>query len=297
MKLDFLVAGFSKCGTTSLCALLDAHPQVFIPPMKETNFFIEEDYLQRLDWYAGLFAAASSGARLGEGCQFYSSTRYERAARDRILLHSPHVRLIFIARDPIDRIESSYREFHHSGPRFGLDAPFGIGKALCELPDLVDDTRYWSRLANYRERVPDERILLLFNEDLLADSAGVMARCWDFLGVARRDDIARSLVRLNEGGTKLHDTRVLRCMRRSPLVGPWLSRRFDIDTQDRLGQLLGLRRAFRRPIAWDDEARRFVVNELAAEAAKLLAFAGKPFGFWPRLAAWVAEFGIEPDPP
>lgn len=36
--LDFLVPGISKCGTTSLCALLNQHPHLFIPEEKEPLF-------------------------------------------------------------------------------------------------------------------------------------------------------------------------------------------------------------------------------------------------------------------
>ena len=38
-QLDFAVIGAGKCGTTSLYHALRAHPEVFLPSVKETNFF------------------------------------------------------------------------------------------------------------------------------------------------------------------------------------------------------------------------------------------------------------------
>jgi hypothetical protein len=289
MQLDFLVAGFSKCGTTTLCALLAGHPGVYIPPVKETNFFLDPDCLARPGDFDRLFAAAPPGAKLGEGSQFYASTRYEQTALRRMLAHSPSVRMIFIARDPIDRIESSFREFHHSGPRFGIDAPFGMAAALRQFSDLIDDSRYWTRLQHVRAQLPPERILVLFTTDLEREPEAVLARCWAFLGVAPQVGVAGGGLRLNEGGTKLRDTRLLRRLRTHRLIGPWLSRRFDVDTQDRIGRRLGLRRPFDGPVRWDEDSRRRVVAELADEVAALLAHAGKPPDFWPRFAAWGRE--------
>jgi len=39
MKPTFLVIGAAKAGTTSRCARLGSHPDVFISEPKETNFF------------------------------------------------------------------------------------------------------------------------------------------------------------------------------------------------------------------------------------------------------------------
>jgi hypothetical protein len=36
---DFLVVGVVKGGTTALYNLLDRHPAIHLPPIKETNFF------------------------------------------------------------------------------------------------------------------------------------------------------------------------------------------------------------------------------------------------------------------
>ena len=39
----FFIVGAPKAGTTSLYALLNAHPQIFMSPEKEPNFFSHEE--------------------------------------------------------------------------------------------------------------------------------------------------------------------------------------------------------------------------------------------------------------
>lgn len=62
---NFLLAGFEKCGTTSIYHYLNQHPQIYMSPVKEPNF-LERDWnmftgekksrIDTLDKYQNLFA-------------------------------------------------------------------------------------------------------------------------------------------------------------------------------------------------------------------------------------------------
>src|SRR3972149_1617207 len=129
MKLDFVVPGFSKCGTTTLCSLLGEHPDIFIPAMKEPNFFVKW-YGNGWDWYEGLFVQARADQLWGDGSTGYSTTRIIDLSCRRILEHFPDTKFIFIARNPVKRLESSFREFHHSGYKVRAEASDDIGSTL-----------------------------------------------------------------------------------------------------------------------------------------------------------------------
>jgi len=45
MLKNFLVIGAAKAGTTSLYAYLKEHPQIYMSPLKETNFCSEGEQL------------------------------------------------------------------------------------------------------------------------------------------------------------------------------------------------------------------------------------------------------------
>ena len=51
MRVDFIVPGFSKCGTTTLCFLLNQHPDIFLP-LREADFFGTPGYAEHWDVYA-----------------------------------------------------------------------------------------------------------------------------------------------------------------------------------------------------------------------------------------------------
>jgi hypothetical protein len=215
-----MVPGFSKCGTTTLCSLLSQHPEIFIPEIKEPNFFMREDYSARWQSYSSLFSDVGGATVLGEGSTFYTGIDNEVRSREAILKHYPDIRLIFIARDPIERLESSFREHHHSGSKFGLAPPYDIEEALKVHSNLTSDTLYWSRFNNYRRFVPAEHIHLLFLEDLKARPEIELKRCFEFLGVDASEKIDDNSLQLNRGTSKLYDTRFYRFIRTSALFGP-----------------------------------------------------------------------------
>ncbi len=279
MKLDFLVAGFGKCGTTSLCAALAEHPGVFIPKEKETAFFAFYHY-RGWPWYENFFRDARPAQISGEGSQFYSCEMFETLSCQRIFEYAPDLRLIFIARDPIARLESYYRELHHSGHVVKVNAPYTIAETLAAFPHMVTDTLYWQRINTYRSCAADERIHVLFLEDLAARPEVELARCFEFLGVDPSEFSSGADRRLNSGSRKLYDSRLMRMIR----TRPWLDcywKRLPIRWQNRFGRATGLRRPFRKgPVEWDEDFRDRVLDTLARDVRQFLEFYGKPAGFW-----------------
>lgn len=297
VRLHFLVPGISKCGTTTLCALLNQHPQLFLPNEQirdrdprskyESMFFCRDDYQKWWHDYAALFTNAPDGSLLGEGSTLYTVTDHEVAARDRIVAHYPDIRMIFIVRDPIERIESSFQELHHSGWRFGAGCPHALDEALNRLPGLLEDTRYRRRIDTYAAKVASDRILVVFADELFDAPWTLARRCFEFLGVDPDVPLVDPSVHLNSGATKLFDTQEMRLMRRK-LVRPRTAfplSRVRLRTQDQFLVPLGLRKPFDGgPLHWP-EARQLVVDELADDTARFLAAHGKALYFWPRFAA------------
>lgn len=288
LRIDFIVPGFSKCGTTTLCELLSRHSSLFMPrgEWKEPLYFVQDDLAAKWPAFRALFEDATPGQLLGEGSTFYTGAGLEELARDRIIEHNPDIKLIFIARDPVKRIESSFREFHHSGHRYGVHIPYDLTEALEKVPALTEDTSFWTRLGCYRRKLPDSSILIVFMEDLITSPAEVLKRCHEFLGVGA--EVPSQAVRMNEGGEKLFDSRLLRRLRTAPFFAPRIAR-WSHHKQDRLFSALGLRRRFVRPPTWTDRARDLVRSKLSADIAKFLAHAGRDPAIWPRFQALQRE--------
>lgn len=276
---DFIVIGFGKCGSTSLCAMLGEHPEICMASPKETNYFLW-NYAHGPGWYRDCFPDFRPGQQRGEGSVFYSTKACEAEAAPRILAANPAVKLIWIARHPIKRLESNFREIHHSGHIYGYEAPYAIVDYVLDGAYTLDDNRYVARLSHYLELFPAEQFHVLFLEDLVADQARELARVHAFLGVTPMPHAgAADDCWLNSGSEKLYDTSPLRWARRTrgirTLVQKAGGRRVDW-----VGRRTGLRRPFRGPISWGPGDRERVLDELRDDALGLLRFAGKPDDFW-----------------
>ena len=86
-------------------------------------------------------------------------------------------------------------------------------------------------------------------------------------------------VRLNEGSSKLYDTRLLRYLRNHPRVGYKLAA-LDPERQDRLLRPLGLRRPFRGSISWDAASIGRVQEAVLPDSTRFLQAYGKAVDFW-----------------
>lgn len=275
--VKFFVPGFSKCGTTTLCSLLGDHPEIYIPEIKEPNFF-SLAYQRGWKWYADLFKDAENLC-CGEGSTFYTAKDFEQKVVDRLVENYPMAKFIFIARNPFTRIESSYREHHHSGHKYKVHVPHDLEQTLREFPNILNDTSYWSRLNAYRERFSDSQIHILFFEDLLHDQEHEMQKCFQFLGVDDSIAIENLGRQLNPGSRKRYDTPLMRRIR----TNAFLSKMWAMIPErqrTRFESTDFLRKPFKEKIRWSADAKQFVQKQLNDEAKNFLQFAGKPSDYW-----------------
>ena len=111
---DFIIVGAQKAGTTSLYGYLAAHPQIVPPIAKEIGFFTGHFDLG-LDWYRMFFPFAtgrSSRGRSAPEIQSGESTAhymFHPHAIQRMASTLPHVKVIMLLRNPIDRAFSHYQ--------------------------------------------------------------------------------------------------------------------------------------------------------------------------------------------
>ncbi|MBU0766666.1 sulfotransferase [Patescibacteria group bacterium] len=113
MKLpNFLIIGATKAGTTSLHHYLGQHPEIYMLPQKETNFFAQESSLCMLDRtvtnkqeYLELFKDANNEKIIGETSPAYLCVI---DAPKRIFEMIPDVKLTAILRNPTERAYSHY---------------------------------------------------------------------------------------------------------------------------------------------------------------------------------------------
>lgn len=200
MKVDFVIGGTQKGGTTALAQFVAAHPEVAFSSAKETHFFDDEARFAAagggqgaadLDAYHAFFDAGPRTVAVGEATPIYM---YWNACPDRIHAYNPDMKWIVLLRDPVER---AYSHWVMESRRGDDDLPFG--QALRAEPDrlakaggqhrnwsYVDRGRYTAQLERLFARFGPEQVLVLLTDELRDRHAETLTRVWDFLGVTRR---------------------------------------------------------------------------------------------------------------
>jgi hypothetical protein len=204
---DFLIVGAAKSGTSTLHTYLSRHPDVVMPPHKETLFFqiitnpnqasrrYNPYIVDNLQDYLGIFDRAREGQQCGESCPSYLYYHEHTIANLR-RLHPrwQDVRIIIILREPVDKIISHY--FYMKNIISQID-PALAAESLEEClrreperagqPDVlvdllyVENTRYHDQVKAYVDVFPHVAVYLF--EELKEDPVGFFRKVCRNLGL------------------------------------------------------------------------------------------------------------------
>ena len=195
---NFLIVGAAKSGTTSLYHYLRQHPEVYVSPVKEPNFFVFGDGWQQeaaasalpdkairqstrnLRDYEALFAGARAARAIGEASTSYL---YTPGVPERICQTLPGVKILVILRNPVD---CSYSR-HMMDVRDERQSPENFLRVFHEPKSpLRYPGFYHSHLQRYY-RVFDRRaIKIVFYEDLASRPNDLLRSLFGFLGIDDR---------------------------------------------------------------------------------------------------------------
>lgn len=275
VRPTFLLIGAPKAGSTSLWHALRRHPGVFMPELKEPNFFCS-DAADAGDWdaYHALFEAGRRAQAVGEASVAYSLVERNPETPARIARHLPGARILYIVRHPLRRMESAW--LHHLVRRNPVPQDFDA--AVRTFRPLTEGSLYMRNLDCYRAHFPDEQILVVFAEDFKAQPGDVLAACDAFLGVDPQARPAGTAARRNASSGKYVAPAFLHAVREALPGGQVLDRALPRRLKHAVKRLVG-QPLPERP-AWDAATRRHALDAVGEDARALLTYAGKPADFW-----------------
>lgn len=272
---NMIVIGAQKCGTTSLHYYLGLHPRIIMSREKETNFFIAERHWSKgVDWYRSQFTGDADV--FGEASPNY--TNYDHFRGVAVRMHSvvPEARLIYVLRDPVERIVSQYVHYCDMGLEHR-----SIDVALADLRTFryVQLSSYFTQLSQYLRFFPRDRILIVIAEEMRRSPEQQMKQIFTFLNV----DASFSTAKFS----RIQHRSIYK--RRKTAVGIWLEK-------SPLGQLIRclppelrwhvmkivyfpLSRRIERPVL-SDELRSQVVSRLRDDVDRLSEFLQRDFEDW-----------------
>lgn len=196
MIANFFIVGTPKSGTTSLFNYLDGHPDIFMCPKKEPNYFSHQNIVNqelyynekgvssRLE-YESLFMDVKSEKAIGEASVSYLF--YNDVAK-KIKSTASDAKIIIVLRDPINRGFSHYLMDYRLGY---VDLTFDeivhkrTDHILLDLyyQQFVELGLYFEQVKEYLNIFGEDRVKIFINEDLKEDVGQVMKDIYDFLGV------------------------------------------------------------------------------------------------------------------
>jgi hypothetical protein len=174
---NFLIIGAMKAGTTSLYQYLACHPEVFMASPKELHFFSQAGGTD-LDRYESHFADAQNAVAIGEASASYTTYPDASGVPARIAEAIPEARLIYLVRQPIERMRSHYVQRLSGG-----DETATIDRALLSEPVYLESSRYAQQVERYLDHFSREHMLILKSEDLRDDRRSTMRTVFEFLGI------------------------------------------------------------------------------------------------------------------
>jgi hypothetical protein len=202
---DFFLVGQPKSGTTALYEMLRAHPQLYMPELKEP-VFMASDVLagltrpsvrarpKTLEEYLSLFDAARPDQRVGEASSLYL---WSRTAATNIATLQPGARIIAILREPASFLRSLHLQMLQDrsederdlGQALALETDRRRGAHIppgCPRPEALFYSTYVSyvdQLRRYHSLFPREQVLVLIYDDFRADNEATVRSVLRFLEV------------------------------------------------------------------------------------------------------------------
>jgi hypothetical protein len=178
MKVDFIIIGAQKSGTTSLTYQLSQHRQICFCKVKEPHHFSKsKDWKNELQVYHKFFEPMS-GQLCGEASTSYTFLPQYSHTSSRLFEYNPKLKLIYIVRQPVERIISHYM---HKLAR-------GRAKNSPELdvlinPHYINVSRYGMQLEPYLKLFPRGNVLLLIFEEFISNPFKILEQIALFLGI------------------------------------------------------------------------------------------------------------------
>ena len=293
---QFLLIGAARAGTTAIYSYLRQCPEIFMPRVKEPNFFAFEgqtlacrgpgaDYINnsitRLADYRDLFATSPPGAVLGEASPLYL---FADQAAARILHHAPDARLVVVLRNPV---EQAFSHFMYATKQRIEPLTDFVAALNAEDQRIADGwqplfgysrfPRYSEQLARYLALFPREQILIRLYEEFERDPATLMQDILAHIGVTSgfRPDMA---IKHNAGGVPKNRIFQDFLMKYNPVtraIGLVVPQETRLRIRDRLAGF-----NLKRDETMPPEARAILLNRLGDQIKALQPMIDRDLSNW-----------------
>src|SRR5437588_3981197 len=191
-RLDFIVAGAQKSGTTALHYFLSKHPEIALPDKQELHFFDDEErFAGEANYNAlhGSFHLKRRWSIAGECTPIYV---YWKPAIERIWKYNPRIKLLVLLRNPVERAFAHWnmQRFKGREPLDLLDAVKEEKSRIAGAPPrearrfaYVDRGFYVQHLERFFRFFSREQMMIIKFEKFRQEQRETLDSIFSFLGV------------------------------------------------------------------------------------------------------------------
>ena len=210
---NLFLIGAMRAGSTSLHALINQHPEIFMSHVKEPMYYVAETMRRTLDMYGNtadieyqlmdfvkqrkhaeahtyeiLFDKVMGRKYMGESSHYIYHPQVARAIHD----DCPNARIIVSLRNPIERlyseymlyrrqgkdVEETFAEFVNNNSSFSHD-----GKILITDSPKIRKSLYFDSLVEWVNVFGRDQVKIILFEDFISDYLQVCESIFSWLGV------------------------------------------------------------------------------------------------------------------
>ncbi len=269
---NLIVIGAQKCGTSVLHYYLSLHPEVSMSKPKELNFFIEErNWPRGVDWYKAQF---DGGACVrGEASPNYTAYPQHDGVPERMHSVVPDAKLIYMIRDPLERIGAHWVHNYAKRREKGTLAETLVHPNT----SYVTRSRYAMQLERFLAHYSKDQVLVFQQSELRHQRMETLRKIFEFIGVDPEFNHPRFEQERHQTSGKTRATRL--AVRLERMGRGRRGRMFPQNFWLLLDDRLPLRRTIKRP---DVRAAlpAETLAELRADAERLRELTGRDFSNW-----------------
>jgi hypothetical protein len=282
MLPNLIIIGAQKCGTTALHNYLQLHPEVFMSKIKELNFFAKDTrastWAKGVNWYKTWFPK-SNVSIYGESSPSYTAYPISAGVPERMHSIIPNARLIYMVRDPIKRVISSYihsrRTGHYRGKSFEqiLEGQESLRLIAC--------SKYYMQICQYLPYYSQEKILIVSQESLYSNRQETLQQIFKYLGISPNFYSLDFEKEYHQTQAKTHELTTLGYQLRKFYMEWSAKSGLGIDQRKKVSRLIF--KVFSTPLEKPiitNEIQRKLVEHLKEDVARFRELTGQTFSEW-----------------
>ena len=215
MKPNILCVGFAKCGTTTLYDIMKQHPDIYLSGIKEPIYYGMKELVEKkgFEWYENRYYSKRNNKKV---IMEINPILGRNVSASQIKAdYGNNVKIIFLIRNPIDRLYSDFKMNLLDGTCFS-NLSDNLGNSTKQLFDkwiknnfifennypilkessstfFCESGNYYDKIKDYTETFGKDNIKIIFFEDFIKNPKKECLKMFDFINVKSEEFINYNL--------------------------------------------------------------------------------------------------------